>query len=67
MSENDFECFASTGVNTPLMAKRRTVRPSVGHPIEASPSLAAQFPHRNAHDHAALSKWVHQEKGYTWL
>ncbi len=25
---------------------------------KASPSLAAQFPHRNAHDHAALSKWV---------
>jgi hypothetical protein len=36
----------------------QNIRPSVGHPIEAGPSLAAQFQHRNAHDHAALSKWV---------
>lgn len=28
MRENDFECFASTGVKTPI-AKRTTVRPSV--------------------------------------
>jgi|SRR5580692_7063639 hypothetical protein len=30
MSENDFECFASTGVNTPLIANRTTVRHFTG-------------------------------------
>jgi hypothetical protein len=37
ISENDFECFASTGVNTPLMAKTR--RWMIGSWITGNPSV----------------------------